>query len=228
MVEDDYVKGANTYKALYEPLTKLCDHINLEIARYQYSLTDIQRAKDIEKSNEILSNQLTMARNDLVDAKNEVAKVTENLNNTKSELSQANEKLKTIQTEVVSVLSIFAAIVLTFAGGISYIGEALRGMKDAPFFKAVFFVLLCGFVIFNLIFVMMYIVSRITGRSILAKCCSDDCSCRKKSDKCKCCGIVRFARRLPYVFWLEVLYIVLMVLDIFVWCHAHEWRLWIW
>ena len=105
----------------------------------------------------------------------------------------------------------------SFSGSLSFIGNALNGMSNTSFFKAVFFILLCGMVVFNLIFLMMYIVGKITGRNIYARCESEDCSC-DPSGKPKCKGITRIKKRLPYIFWMNISLLILMALDIVMWC----------
>lgn len=196
LVERDYVSGEKEFKGLYMPLSKLSDHINLEIGRYNYYSRSEQKVRDLEKRNQSLRIDLKKATDELVTAQKTVS---------------------TMQTELISVLSIFAAIVLAFSGSLSFIGNALNGMSNTSFFKAVFFILLCGMVVFNLIFLMMYIVGKITGRNIYARCESEDCSC-DPSGKPKCKGITRIKKRLPYIFWMNISLLILMALDIVMWC----------
>lgn len=196
LVERDYVSGEKEFKGLYMPLSKLSDHINLEIGRYNYYSKSEQQVKDLEKRNQTLQAELKDATD---------------------ELKSAKKTVSTMQTELISVLSIFAAIVLAFSGSLSFIGNALNGMSNTSFFKATFFVVLCGIVVFNLIFLMMYIVGKLTGRNIYARCESENCSCGENG-KPKCNGIKRIQKRLPYIFWVNLILLVMMVLDIVAWC----------
>lgn len=195
LVEQDYVDGEKEFRGLYRPLTKLSDHINLEIARYSYSSIHEQRVLDLEKRNKSLQTALADAT---------------------GKLEEAQKSMSSVQTELIAVLSIFAAIVLTFSGSMSLLGNALTGMENAPFFKSVFFVLLCGFIITNVIFLMMYLVGKITGRNIYAKCKSKDCTCGEGGVP-KCRGLTRVRKRLPYVFWINLLIILMMVIDVAIW-----------
>lgn len=195
LVELDYVNGEKEFSGLYMPLSKLSDHINLEIGRYSYYSTSEEKVKDLEKRNATLQSELKTATQELNDAKSTVSSV---------------------QTELIAVLSIFAAIVLTFSGSMSLLGNAFASITTAPGLKVVFFVLLSGFVVCNIIFLMMYIVGKITGRNIYARCNSKDCSCGKDGTP-KCCGINRIRKRLPYVFWLNLAFIVMMICDVAIW-----------
>ena len=236
LVEQDYVDKKNEFAGLYSHLRKLSDHLNLEIARYNYYFLDSQ-VDALQRQNEFLQNELRKASDTLSVAQEKVSSVYEGLetatqqlkavresvesakgelSSAKDVLGKANERIGSMQTELVSVLSIFAAIVLTFSGSMSLLGSALTGMQETPFYKATFFVLLCGFILCNSIFLMMYIIGKITNRNIYARCKSPDCSCGSDgSPMCK--GIHRVRKRLPYVFWLNVSIIVLMVADVALW-----------
>lgn len=128
-------------------MSKLSDHINLEIGRYSYYSINEQQVKDLEKRNQTLQRDLRTATD---------------------ELEKAQKTVSSMQTELIAVLSIFAAIVLAFSGNISFLGNTLSGIKEVCLFKTAFFVLLCGLIIFNSIFLMMYIVGKIIGRNIYA------------------------------------------------------------
>lgn len=202
LVELDFVAGEKEFKGLYKPLLKLSDHLNMEIGRYSYYSISEQQVKDLEKRNQALQTELK--------------ETTEKLVTATAQLGEAEKKIGSVQTDMISVLSIFAAIVLTFSGSISLLGNALIGMQETRVFKAVFFVLLCGFVFCNIIFLMMYLIGKLTGRNIYAYCKSKDCTCGPDgSPKCK--GITRIRKRLPYVFWLNLTIILLMIVDVVVW-----------
>lgn len=196
MVENDYVVGEKEFYGLYQPLTKLSDHVNLEIGRFSYYSISEQKVQDLEKKNRTLQIELKQATADL---------------------EAAQKKVVSVQTELISVLSIFAAIVLSLSGSISFVGNTLSGVADSPFFKIVFMSLLCGFVVFNLIFVMLYIVSKLTDRNIYARCQSENCTCGENKTP-KCNGLQRIRKRFPYVFWMNISLLLLMILDIVAWC----------
>lgn len=197
---DQECTSSGEFKYLSAPFSKLRDHINLEIGRFSYYSRNEQRVVDLEAKNEELQKGIDKARKELLDAQ---------------------KKVETVQTELIAVLSIFAAIVLAFSGSISYFSSALSGMQHTNFFKMCAIVLLCGFSVFNLIFSMMYIVGKITRRSIYAKCQSEDCTCAKR-----CSALTRIRKRLPYVFWFNLTAIALLLLDIVAWClNMNSWHL---
>ena len=195
LVENDYIDATHEFKDIYTPLSKLSDHLNLEIGRYNYYSKNEEKVKDLEKRYTTLETELKSATNDL---------------------NEAQKKVSSVQTELISVLSIFAAIVLTFSGSMSLISSAFTSIATAPGLKVIFFVLLSGFVVSNMIFLMLYIVGKITGRNIYARCKSNDCSCGENGAP-KCSGLNRIRKRLPYVFGLNIAFFSLMAIDVIIW-----------
>lgn len=196
MVEIDYFVGEKEFKGLYFPLTKLIDHINLEIGRYSYYSINEQKISDLEKKNSTLQKELKESTQKLV---------------------EAQKNISSVQTELIVVLSIFAAIVLTFSGSISFMGNALNSINKTSSFKTILILLICGFIFANTIFLLLYIVSKVTDKNIYAKCETVDCSCKKDNGRSKCWGLTRIRKRLPYIFWLNVLLLLLVVADVLAW-----------
>lgn len=195
-VEDSYIAGDRQFNYLYPRLIKLSDHINLEIARYTYYSVSNERMSELERN--LKESQGLLSRSS-------------------QELSSAKRKMSKVQSDLVAVLGIFAAIIIAFSGSISVLGNALSGMQNAPFYKTVFFVLLCGFVLFNTICILLYMVSKITDNNIMVDCEEKRCTCKNKKGKPKCKGITKIRKRLPYVFWFNLILITLMVADLALW-----------
>lgn len=194
-LELDYSSGADDFKDIYSQFTKLCDHLNLQISELSVFSEMNDRTKD--------ATELLGATND-------------KLETATTELGKANKKADSLQTELIAVLSIFAAIVITFSGGIAFLGSVMTSIKDVKYFESIILAaIVCGMVLFNTIFLMMYMVSKITERSIYAKCLTENCSC--EGQNCKCSGINRIRKRLPYVFYFNVFAVVGIVVDMVIW-----------
>ncbi len=195
VVETDNLENTGKeFGKLYIPLRKLSDHINLEIARYLNYNEKEERANALEL---------------------QLKSTTSTLNTAKSKLEKANEKINSIQSEFIAVLSIFAAIVMGFSGSLNFLGNTLAQNNQLPFAKQLLVIFLCGFILINFIFAMMYFVAKITGRNIYARCETLDCTCKDgKMPKCK--GFIRIMKRLPYIFWLNFVIIALILLNIII------------
>lgn len=192
----------NVDEGLCENILKLEDHLNLEIGRNRYYTSLYSRSADAEKR--------------LIEQSKEINKLKQDLSVVNNELQMAREQLQKSQTDIIAVLSIFSAVVLAFSGGFSLIANVFSGLTDIPFFKAMFFVALCGFVLFNLICLLMYFVGKITGRNIYAKCKTENCSCGD-GGKPKCGGIQRIRNRLPYVYWVNIAVLIIMGIALLLW-----------
>lgn len=191
-VEDDFVSGKKEFENMYDPLHKLCDNLNTEIGRYSYYSKYEQKVEDI---------------------KSEISSLNTNISGATKELERASKQAASIQTELIAVLSIFAAIVVTFSGGFTFLGSVMSSVNGAKYYEAVVLeAIVCGMVIFNTIFLLMYMVGKITERNIYARCKTKDCSCDEK-----CNNINRIRKRLPYVFYFNVLCVVGIIVDCAVW-----------
>lgn len=162
-----------------DKIEKLLDHISLEYSRVQriYSEYDT-RVKNAEK-------------------KLEEAEILSN------KTFDNSDKLK---TEVITILSVFAAIVLAFMGGMSFTASTFEGIASTSFYRVSFISTICGFVVFNTVALLLYMISKIVGRLIYAKCETKDCSCKPQ-----CCTLTRIRRRLPFIFWVNLTLLVLLI-----------------
>lgn len=119
-------------KGLYGKILKLSDHVNLEVQRLQDS--EYIRKTELELS--------------------------QNIEKAQKELNKMRKKVRKMQTEVVAILGIFAAIVMAMSGGLSLMGFSLEGMSSTSPYKIAFVVLLCGIVIFNMVAFLMACIQR--------------------------------------------------------------------
>lgn len=195
-VEKDYVTGSKEFGILYRRLEKLCDHLNLEIGRLNYYAQNEHKIEDMETKTTTLNEDLRTARVDL---------------------EAASKRAASIQTELIAVLSIFAAIVVAFSGGFTFLGSVMTSINEASHYEVVVLVaIICGMVMFNTIFLMMYLVGKITDRNIYARCLTENCSCDNQPLK-KCNGLQRIRKRLPYVFYFNLICIIGIVIDCIIW-----------
>lgn len=142
-----YVGGSDKWMKkdpeLFGHLLKLNDHINLEMQRvFEY------------RNNEARFEQLYENMSDLYNE-------TKGLDN---RIGKTAKKVRGIQLEMVSILAIFAAIVVAFSGGMNVIGGAISSVGDADLKNLAFIVVLCGIVLFNTLAFLLYSVIWIIHR----------------------------------------------------------------
>lgn len=195
-VENDFVSGAKEFNGLYDQLNKLCDHLNLEIGRWSYYAKNEHKIEDMESKTTVLNEEMRKST---------------------MELESASKRAASIQTELIAVLSIFAAIVVAFSGGFTFLGSVMTSINGASHYEVVVLVaIICGMVMFNTIFLMMYLVGKIIKRDIYARCLTENCSCDNQSLK-KCNGLQRIRKRLPYVFYFNLMCVLGIIIDCAVW-----------
>ena len=202
MVEEDHLSEVSVFNGLYKPLSKLSDHINLEIGHYNYYWHD-----------NIIEVRNTKADNDKL--REELVTVRDELNTAKNELNEAKVKLTSTQADIVAILGVFASIVFAFTGGITVLGEALKGMLHAPFFKSTYFILLCCLVIFNIIYIVLHFAGKIVGVDINKKTMSNTSSMGKMS-KWLYEHTIFFQKR-SYLFWFNIIMIFLIAAVLVAW-----------
>lgn len=185
--EKDFIKDDRIIE-IYQLncIRKLFDHIHLEAVRLNYAINTP----------------------DLNDAKSKLIEAEIKIDEADKKLNEATKKLNNSHGQIVAVLSIFAAIVLTFAGGIGLIGSAITAIVNAPVLKLILVILAAGLVLIDAITALLYSVSRIVNKSIFAKCEKIDCN--QCDTKCK--GLTKIRKRLPFIFWINVVLFASLIL----------------
>ena len=135
---------------LFGHLLKLSDHVNLEMQR----MVDRSEYEDRFSEYEDRFNDLYQELSELYESSDESGR----------KLKKAVRKIKNLQVEMVSILAIFAAIVVAFSGGMSILGSALSGIGQVELQDLAFVVILCGIVLFNTVAFLMHVVFWIIRR----------------------------------------------------------------
>ena len=148
-------------------IIKLFDHTNLEVARINYTKQLNNATKsDLASTKELLEKQ----REEFDNTKSE----TETIRNTlREETEKANKKIednqKQMQNEYVTILGIFATIVLAFTGGMTFSSSVLNNISKASVYRLSLISFIIGLVFFNLIWVLIDFVRDINGKTIKKK-----------------------------------------------------------
>lgn len=197
-MEEEYSKGCKKRLWIYKPLFKLSDHLNLEIARYDYYYTVYDlKLKKMESDRDKIKRQL---------------------NESYESLRKAEEKLSGLQKEIITIMGIFSAIVVGGVGSFSGVKEIFSNLDKLSIYKFYSTVAFFGIITFNIAFMMIYMIGQITGKKVHVNCNnpnranSEDCVL----GSCSICksSITRIKNRLPYVFWANIIFLIIMVLGL--------------
>lgn len=143
-------------------IVKLYDHTNLDIARINYTKTMTN-----ETMSELAKNKLLVT-----ELENKVRVSEDSLNMLSSDTiekvaqlsGQIQEKQADMQKEYITILGIFAAIVLAFTGGMTFSGSVLENIDKPSVYRIVIAALIIGFVFFNLLWMLVDFIRDINKR----------------------------------------------------------------
>lgn len=184
-------------KDVQKKFNKFYDHVVLEITRLDLFKKAHNEQKHLLNENDKIKRELQKAR--------------ENLH-------ELNEQLSNTKTEFVTILSIFAAIILTFSGGLGLNNNILDNLDKASIYKISTMAIIIGFVLFNTILGLMHIISKLVGKDISHKCsqcASLSCDSRTADESCN--PFIRVRVRYPYVYYVNVLLIIALGIIFFAW-----------
>lgn len=143
-IEKDCAAGNDEFVGIADHVDKLCDYINLEIGRLYYYLINNSKIKDLEAK--------------LSDVNLSVSETTDKLATINDFSDDVKEKVQNLQRDSITILGIFASIVLTFTGGMIFSSSVLENIGNASAYRVIIIALIIGLVIINaVISLIMYI-----------------------------------------------------------------------
>ena len=119
-----YIEKNDYTDHLRKSVTKLYDHVSLELARLKHA--DIK----LEKSTQ---------------------QVYEDLDNIKKEAKLVRNKISKLQTEYTVILGIFSAIVITFVAGLVFTSSVLANIEKSSIYRLILCLWIIGFVLVNVL-----------------------------------------------------------------------------
>lgn len=131
-------------------LKKLYDHVSLDIARMSYADAGDYR---------ISGKQIVQELQSRVDA------LTAEVNDAHKTQEQMKKELNSQQREYVAILGIFAAVVITFIGGLAFTTSVLNNIDKAGTVKLMMIALTIGLVLVHIIFGLFHYVDRLVNGS---------------------------------------------------------------
>lgn len=124
---------------------KLYDHISLESIR-------LNRMSAVEYYSE---NAFTQR----MEAEKLYSEMEKNAN-------RLNRRINNSYSQIVSILGIFTGIVLSCVFAMQLFQSSLSNLTDTNFYKILLFCLIISFAIFNLVFMLLYVIGKLSGISL--------------------------------------------------------------
>lgn len=143
-----------------DALKKLYDHVNLDIARISYSDAGDRKISG-EEAVTALQAQVKGIQTDVEKAQ----RVNADLKKTETKIAEVENKLDNSQKEYITILGIFAAVVLAFTGGIAFSTSVLNNIARADIYRVLLTALTIGLVLINVLFGLFYYIDRLVNKS---------------------------------------------------------------
>lgn len=179
--DDDDEKSKKFYKLL--------DHVSLESMR-------LNRMAKVEYFSDEAAIQ-----------KQEVEKIYHEI---EKKVSKLNKRVDHSYGQIVSILGIFTAIVLSCVFAFQFFQSSLNVLSDVNFYKVLFFCLIISFTIFNLVFMLLFVIGKLSGMSLAVN---------YNIGKAKHKNALNMLRvKYPYVFYFNVVIVLLSAAVYFLKC----------
>ena len=135
-----------------QEIIKLYDHTNLEISRINYTKTITDES-----------------RSDFAKSRNMLTKMQQKIEEFENNEDELRKEQNDMQKEYITILGIFASIVLAFTGGMTFSTSVLNNIDKSSIYRLVLITLIIGFVFFNLIWLLLDFIRGINGKIVYKK-----------------------------------------------------------
>lgn len=133
-----------------DALKKLYDHVSLDIARITYSDAADRRVEQAES--------IAQIKMEVAAAQDKVSQAQKDLD---SQINTIQLAVQDSQKNSITILGIFASIVLAFTGGIAFSTSVLENMHLVSAYRAIIVSLIIGLVLVNVLYGLFYYISKL-------------------------------------------------------------------
>lgn len=170
-IKDEYIpkntdENGNTINIRKE-IVKLYDHTNLDIARINYTKTMTNETMSELAKNRLLVENLEQNVRQSENSLKELSDKT--INNLEQLSAQVQKRQEDMQREYITILGIFASIVLAFTGGIVFSSSVLENIDKLSVYRIALIAFIIGLVFLNLIWILIDFIRDINGKAIRKK-----------------------------------------------------------
>ena len=155
------------YIDISKAIIKLYNHTNLDIARITYTKTMTNETMSELAKNRLLLESLKEKVCESEDALEKISNKA--LYDLKQFSNKVQRRQEDMQKEYITILGIFAAIVLAFTGGIVFSSSVLENIDKSSIYRISLMAFIIGIVFFNLIWILIDFIRDINGKTIRKK-----------------------------------------------------------
>lgn len=144
---------------------KLYDHVNLEAIRCRSYTKNQDISEDLCKRLTEADVHLSAALKE-AEVVNNLETLTKKIEEQKNVVNESRKEIKDLQGQVIAVLGIFSAVVITFFGGFSYFTSVFNNIAKVEVWNSLLVASILGLVIFNTITILLLIIAILVGHPI--------------------------------------------------------------
>ncbi len=145
-------------------IVKLYDHTNLDIARINYTKTMTNETMSELTKTKLLVTKLEKNVQESEVLLKELSKQT--IENLKQLSEDIQKKQEDMQKEYITILGIFAAIVLAFTGGIVFSNSVLENIDKPSIYRITLIAFIIGLIFFDLIWLLIDFIRDLNGKAL--------------------------------------------------------------
>ena len=164
-------------------LQKLLDHLQLESIR----INRFEQLKELES-----------------DFVKNVKNSDEMLNRSDEQLRNVEDRVNGLMQQIISIIGIFSGIVVAFTVSSSMFSGVFENINDLNIWRVLLTFDIFAMILFNLLFMLLFCVSKLSGRSIAIR---ENHGVVKKEK-----SLSDFLYRFPYVKWTNIIFIILGII----------------
>lgn len=217
------------YKNTVSGYKKFSDHIRLEIGRYNFIKSRFTGTAADGNSGKATDEHSAIDAERILKLEQAVNAIRPRVAQAQKQLDSLDGKLESNKISSITTLTIFSAVILAFSGGITFESGIFQGMVESTSYRLVFTIALSGFILFNTIFALLYLVGKMVGKRIGTKCKymvnADD-----NYNQCQSCGdgyctkecaevsiACRIFHKYSYVLAIDAILLYILYTDFFLW-----------
>lgn len=172
----DIAKDRDMDQGFYDFIEKIRDHIELIGIQVNRMDTGVKKANEIKEK---LTEDIILLKGEIEIKKKEFDDLSESISQLMKKQNVAVKKAKKVQKEFVTILGIFATILITTFGGLTSLASIFNNINNAGTGKLI---LLGSFVIFTILLIVFLLLN---GISKLSELNIRSCGCEVNS-QCNC------------------------------------------
>ena len=159
-------KELSKNEVLKKNIDKTYDYLQLEYQRYKELSNLRDDLKSIQEKTKKEEDNVIDIRKEINSIDTEARQIQEQMANIQNKIKTIKSEAKQIQTQYITILGIFASIIMTFVGGLTFSTSVLSHMHEVSIYRLVFVICCIGALVFNVLFALFGFILKIVDKKV--------------------------------------------------------------